>query len=377
MRKIDELKTEFNAKREEAERLLNSGDIAGANAKLEEAKQAKAAVDAQAALDAMDYMNIENVKAKATNKEEKAVKKVDAFKAFADAARHNFRNATNMTEGTKENGGYTVPEDIDTQIRTLRESADSLDRLVTVETVSTLSGARTYKTRSQQTGMTKVSEGNAIAAANTPTFTQVKYTVEKYADLYYATNELLEDTDANITGTLVDWIAGASRVGRNKLILDTITAGISSETDLKDLDGFKKAINVTLDPAFRPYIKIITNQDGLQYLDTLTDNDGNYILQPMVQDPTRYRAFGFEVVVLSNATLASTSSSGTDVPFLIGDLKSAVHLFVRKGLSIVASDTAADAFEKDMTIWRAIERLDCVLIDDKAIVRGKINIPAD
>lgn len=377
MKKIDELKVEFNAKREEAERLLNSGDVAGANAKLEEAKRAKAAVDAQAALDAMDYMNIENVKAKATNKEEKAVEKIDAFKAFADAARHNFRNATSMTEGTKENGGYTVPEDIDTQIRTLRESADSLDRLVTVETVTTLSGARTYKTRSQQTGMTKVNEGGTITAGTTPTFTRVTYTVEKYADLFYATNELLEDTDANITGTLVDWIAGASRVGRNKLILDTLKAGIFSETDLVDLDGFKKAINVTLDPAFRPYIKIITNQDGLQYLDTLTDNDGNYILQPMVQDPTRYRAFGFEVVVLSNATMPSASSAGTNVPFLIGDLASAIHLFVRKGLSIVASDTAADAFERDMTIWRAIERLDCVLIDDKAIVRGKINIPGE
>lgn len=225
--------------------------------------------------------------------------------------------------------------------------------------------------------MTKVNEGGTITAGTTPTFTRVTYTVEKYADLFYATNELLEDTDANITGTLVDWIAGASRVGRNKLILDTLKAGISSETDLVDLDGLKKAINVTLDPAFRPYIKIITNQDGLQYLDTLTDNDGNYILQPMVQDPTRYRAFGFEVVVLSNATMPSGSTSGTDVPFIIGDLASAIHLFVRKGLSIVASDTAADAFEKDMTIWRAIERMDCVMVDDKAVVRGKINIPAD
>lgn len=372
MRKIEELKAALDTKRREAEALLDAGKIPEATAKMEEVKNAKAAVEMQAELDKMEEEAAKNRRGN-TQKDKNTT---DSIKAMAAAARRNFKAATNMTEGTGENGGYTVPEDIDTQIRTLRESADSLDRLVSVENVSTLSGARTYKTRAQQTGLTKVSEGNPIAAANGPTFTRVEYTVEKYADLFYATNELLEDTDANITGTLVDWIAGASRAGRNKLIIDTIKAGFSSETDLKDVDGIKNAINVTLDPAFRPYIKIITNQDGLQYLDTLKDQDGRYLLTPMVQDPTRYLLFGFEVVVLSNATLASGSSSGTQVPFIIGDMQSAVHLFVRKGLSIMASNVAADAFEKDMTVWRAIERMDCAVVDDKALVRGKITIPA-
>ena len=373
MKKIEELRAALESKRKEAEALLDAGKIMDAKAKMEEVEAAKVAVDMQAKLDKMEE---EDVKNRHGARKSETIP-TDSVKALAAAARRGFKAATNMNEGTGENGGYTVPEDIDTQIRTLRESADSLDRLVSVENVTTLSGARTYKTRAQQTGMTKVSEGNAIAAANGPTFTRVEYTVEKYADLFYATNELLEDTDANITGALVDWIASASRAGRNKLIIDTIKAGFSSETDLKDADGIKKAINVTLDPAFRPYIKIITNQDGLQYLDTLKDQDGRYLLTPMVQDPTRYLLFGFEVVVLSNSTLASGSSGGTQAPFLIGDMQSAVHLFVRKGLSITASNVAADAFEKDMTVWRAIERMDCVVVDDKALVRGQITIPAE
>ena len=371
MRKIEELKAALDTKRREAEALLDAGKLSEATAKMEEVKNAKAAVEMQAELDKMEEEAAKN----RHNNTQKDKNTTDSIKAMAAAARRNFK-AAGMNEGTGENGGYTVPEDIETQIRTLRESADSLSRMVSVENVTTLSGARTYKTRSQQTGMTKVSEGNALTAKDGPTFTRVEYKVEKYGDIFPATNELLEDTDANITGTLVNWIADSSRVGRNKLIIDTIKAEFSSETDLKDVDGIKEAINVTLDPAFRQYIKIITNQDGLQYLDTLKDQDGRYLLTPMVQDKTRYLLFGFELVVLSNSTLASGSSGGTQVPFIIGDLQSAVHLFERKGLSIKASDTAGDAFEKDMTLWRAIERMDCVIVDNKALVRGQITIPA-
>ena len=96
--------------------------------------------------------------------------------------------------------------------------------------------------------MTKVAEGAALAAADGPSFTRVEYTVEKYGDLFYATNELLEDTDANIVGALIRWISGASRVGRNNLILSTINTALSAATELSDADGIKKAMNVTLDP---------------------------------------------------------------------------------------------------------------------------------
>ena len=40
---------------------------------------------------------------------------------FANAARHGFRNT--MTEGVKTDGGYTVPEDIQTKIIKLREAS--------------------------------------------------------------------------------------------------------------------------------------------------------------------------------------------------------------------------------------------------------------
>ena len=369
MKKQDELRAQLARMKAEAEEKLKAGALEDAKAKVAEMDGIREQIALLDKLDA-DFADAGNT---GVSGAKEAEKKPDAVARFADAARHGFKAATNLNETTGANGGYTVPEDIETQIRELRESADSLDRLVTVEQVTTLSGARTYKTRAQQTGMTKVAEGAALATADGPSFTRVEYTVEKYGDLFYATNELLEDTDANIVGALIRWISGASRVGRNNLILSTINTALSAATELSDADGIKKAMNVTLDPAFWPYIRIVTNQDGFQYLDTLKDADGRYLLTPMVQDPTRKLLFGHEVTVLSNATL---KSSGEGVyPFYIGDF-SQVTLFVRKGLTVDSSNVAASAWENYLTSWRAIERLDCALVDPAAIIRGQITASA-
>ena len=51
-------------------------------------------------------------------------------------------------------------------------------------------------------------------------------------------------------------------------------------TAMKDLDDIKKALNITLGQAFKPTSAIVTNDDGLQWLDTLKDNEGRYLLQP-------------------------------------------------------------------------------------------------
>ena len=84
----------------------------------------------------------------------------DRTKEFADAARSGFRNS--MNEGTPAEGGYTVPEVIQTRINERRTAKASLITLVDVENVTTNKGSRTFKKRAQQTGFTKVGEGGKI-----------------------------------------------------------------------------------------------------------------------------------------------------------------------------------------------------------------------
>lgn len=102
---------------------------------------------------------------------------VDAVKAFAEAARSGFPTTKDMSEGSNEDGGYTVPEDIVYRVEKLRESKASLRQLVGVETVTTNKGRRTFKKRTQQTGFTKVAEGGKIPKKNSPQFSILNYAI--------------------------------------------------------------------------------------------------------------------------------------------------------------------------------------------------------
>jgi HK97 family phage major capsid protein len=81
------------------------------------------------------------------------------------------------------------------------------------------------------------------------------------------------------------------------------------------------------------------------------------------------------VVQIPNEVLAS---DGTKVPFIMGDLKEFMKEFDRAQLSIMQSTTAAigsfNAYEQDMTLFRAIMRADFVVKDNKAVVRGEITV---
>lgn len=304
----------------------------------------------------------------------------DSIKEFADAARSGFRNS--MNEGTPAEGGYTVPEDIQTRINERRTAKASLITLVDVENVTTNKGSRTFKKRAQQTGFTKVGEGGKIQGGKTPQFERMDYEISKYAGYFPVTNELLEDSDANIAGTLISWIGDESRVTRNKIILDVIKK--KEKTPLANLDDIKKALNVTLGQAFKATSKVVTNDDGLQYFDTLKDNEGKYLLQPNPAEPMKMMlcagATRMEVFVVPNEDMPSdTQESGKrKIPVIIGDLKEAVKFFDRKQLTITTSNVAMagelNAFEEDLTLYRAIEREDCQMKDEKAFVYGEITL---
>ena len=302
--------------------------------------------------------------------------KADVVKAFADAARRGFKS---MNEGTVADGGYTVPEDIVTQIQHFRDAKASLLNLVTVVPVKTNKGARTFKARAQQTGFTKVGEGGKIGAKATPKFTRIEYEIEKYAGYFPVTAELLDDTDANITGELTQWIGDESRVTANNLIMEQINA--KEAVEIKALDDVKKALNVTLGSAFKATSVIVTNDDGLNWLDTLKNADEEYLLQPNPAEPMKLQlCAGATVVpvhVLPNSDMPTTAAG---IPVVIGDLKEGIVYWDRQQMNIKTSDTAAigdlNAFEEDLVLFRAIEREDVTQRDPAAFVNGRIKVTA-
>lgn len=302
---------------------------------------------------------------------------VDAIKAFADAARAGFKQ---MNEGTGTDGGYTVPEDIRTQINRYKEERASLARFVDREAVSTMSGRRTFQSRAQHTGFSMVAEGGKIQKIASPKFEVLAYTIKKYAGYLPVTNELLKDSDANIARVIIEWLGEEEIATENAQILAAINK--KEATPMTGLDDIKKALNVTL-AAFAGTAKVITNADGLQYLDTLDAGDGRPLLAPDPAQPMQMRlSVGTRTVpliFLPNSVLPS--GAGGEIPFIAGDLYEYLKFFDREQLSITVSDVAVagdfNAFENDMTLFRGIMRADFVQKDAESIVRGELTPSAE
>lgn len=376
-KKLLDLLNKINDKKAEVQSLAEAG-------KIEEAKNAKKELQAmqdqfELLKDVIDPEGDGRVPAPGNTTPVADPEAKDSVKEFANAARRGFRNVADgtMNEGTPESGGYTVPEDIQTRINEYRDAKTSLIQFVDVENVTTEKGSRTFKKRAQQTGFVKVAEGGKIGAKATPQFERISYEIEKYAGYFSVTNELLADSDANIVNVLTQWVGDESRVTRNKIILEVL--GTKEKTAIASLDDIKKALNVTLGQAFKPTSRIVTNDDGLQWLDTLKNEKGEYLLQADPTSPMAMRlcagATTIPVTVVPNADLPTAENK---VPVLIGDMKEAVKFFDRNQMTIMSSNIAAvgelNAFEEDLTLWRAIEREDCVMKDENAFVYGELTV---
>jgi len=284
------------------------------------------------------------------------------------------------SEGIAANGGYTVPEEIETKVQRLRETQESLIDLVSVKKVKTNKGRETYKTRGNYTGFSSIGEGGKLPKKGGLHFSTIEYSISKYGGYMPVTEELLEDSDEDIEAMLVEWLANESRVTRNNLVLAVIKA--KAAVNLINLDGIKKALNVTLSK-FKNSSVIITNNDGVQYLDTLKDKNDRPLLNPDPTDNAKLRLRCGTTTVLvkefDNETIPTTEGK---IPFYIGDFKEGIKFFDRKQLTLLASNVATvkgetdddslNAFEEDLMLIRGIEREDIKTRDAQAFVNGYI-----
>lgn len=375
-KRMRELRTLIESKIKEARALMS-----GENKDVEKATQIMNEVDGLEAEFDIEKKIFEAEKNDVEDEAEEAVEekaKKDANAEFAKAARAGFPKA--MNEGTAADGGYTVPEDIVTKIERYRDAKFSLRSLVHVVPVKTKSGARTFKQRKTRTGFAKVLENGKFAAGVTPQFERLAWNVDKYGGYFVLTDEVIEDSDENLVNIVVEDIGEEARITDNVQILTEITT--IDKTNLSDIDGIKNAVNVTLGQAFADSSSIITNDNGLQYLDTLTDSNGNALLKASPVDPLkRFLAVGFRqipLVVVPNSDLANfTVSNASVIPFIIGDLYEGVVLWDRRQITLLQSNVAAvegyNAFEQGGRIIRADMRADYTLRDSAAIVVGYIN----
>ena len=282
-------------------------------------------------------------------------------------------------DGTSE-GGFTVPQDIQTDIIKLRRSEDELQQYVNVEPVKTMSGSRVIEVDAANTPWGDVDEGEVFPEEETPKFRQIKYEIKKKGGILKTTRELLMDSAVNILAYINKWIAKKSRATRNVAILKKlkeITKG--KEIPLATFDDFKDVFNVKLDASIAASSIVLTNQSGFNYLDKIKDGDGNYIMQPDVTDKTKRVLFGvYPVHRVSDKTLKNIEIKSEDevtvlkYPVYIGDLKEAITLFDREHITVELSTEAGDLWAKDLTGIKVRDRFDVQAVDETAVIAGTI-----
>lgn len=383
MKKSDLILAKIDDKKKKMQNLLDENKVKEAHNLMDELDDLEKEYKAQKKVEDLDaaeaQRKIDNDQAQQVQKKNKDLEYKDVFiKAFKGKKLNSnevdvLQTKASLSTGTDADGGYLIPEDMETKINELKRSLPALEKYVRIVPVNTDSGSRVLETDAISTPFNDITEGSAIGDTDSPQFTNVSYTIKDKGGILPVPNNLLNDSDQAVKSYLERWMSKKSVATRNGLIMEKLNT--LTKVPVAEVDDVKKALNVTLDPAISKGAKIFTNQSGFQWLDTLKDNDGNYLLQSDPTDETKKRIKGREVVVFSDKIWAnSDDSTNYFAPLVIGDLKEAIALFDRKQMSLLATKVGGDAFKFNRTDIRAIEREDVAKFDDKAVVFGKVEV---
>ena len=383
-KKIRDMKMKIAAKVAEAKGFLDgeNKDVEKATAILDEVEGLKKELAALERAFALEEKEAES-KAEKQLGEKKQLNSTEKFASVIRGMVLKNGTVTPMTEGVNANGGYTVPQDIQTEIRHFKEAEFSFEKYISKETVTTNSGRRTFQAKATCTGFTEVNEAGATPAIAAPTYTPISYTITDKAGFIPLTKDLINDSSANLRAEIVRWFGRQRTATINNKVLNKLTNGVTP-TAITDLKGLKKLVNVTLGSAYD--CKIFTNDDGLNWLDSLEDTQHRPLLTPVPNEQGKMQlCIGGkirEVVPVPNSVWASASgaNSSTVIPFIVGELSEAIKMFDRQALEIAVSDTAAvtgfNAFEQNGVLMKGVLRNDFVKQDADAYKYATVTVTA-
>lgn len=377
-KKMRELLAAIQAKTAEAKSFMDgeNKDVAKATSLMDEVDALQKEYDAEKRIYDAEKANGAQSATVAVEDGAQVKKTEDAVAKFAKAVRSIIQGKS-LSEGVGEDGGYTVPEDVSTRVERYRDVSYSLLQDIDVVPVKTNKGSRTYQKKGDADGFVDIDENGEITnEIEAPKFERIPYAIQDRAGFMPVSNDLINDSDANILEVVAEWLGKADVATTNAKVLAKVAE--KAQVDLKNIDGIKKALNVTLGQAYKNGAKIYTNDDGLNYLDTLKDENGRPMLNP---DPTapanltlRCGTTVLPIKVLPNKVF---KSNGTKAPFIVGNLFDYVRKYDRQSMSIMASTTASigsfNAFAQNMTLLRAIVRDDYRVKDADSIVNGYID----
>lgn len=221
----------------------------------------------------------------------------------------------------------TIPESILYNPENEVKSVTDLSQLVTQFQATTASGKYPVLKRATER-MNSVEELQKNPELAKPQFEEVDWKVATYRGAIPLSQESIDDSAIDLT-SLVATNANEQKINTTNFAIATVLKKFTAKTVAgESVDDIKHILNVDLDPAYNKMI--IASQSFYQYLDTLKDKNGQYLLHEAITDGSPRTLLGVPVTVVEDELLGVAGEAHA----FIGDLARAVLYANRKDIQV-------------------------------------------
>lgn len=238
------------------------------------------------------------------------------------------RETRDVTAGiTSPDVAPTIPESILYNPENEVKSVTDLAKLVTQFAATTVSGK--YPVLKRATArMNTVEELAKNPNLAKPEFEEVDWKVSTYRGAIPLSQESIDDSAIDLT-SLVANNAQEQKVNTTNYAIANVLKSFTAKTVAGgSVDDIKHILNVDLDPAYNKVI--IASQSFYQYLDTLKDKNGQYLLHEAITDGSPRMLLGVPVTVVEDELFGAAGEAHA----FIGDLARGVLFANRKDIQV-------------------------------------------
>ncbi|MED1821410.1 phage major capsid protein [Bacillus subtilis] len=239
--------------------------------------------------------------------------KTEEVRAFEEF----LRSKGEKRDGLKSDGAEAIiPIEVLTTPQREPEDVVDLGEIVNKVPVKTASGSYPVLANAD-TKLVSVAELEKNPELAKPKFKKVPWAVETYRGQLPISQEAIDDAAVDLTAIVAEHLQQVKRNTKNDIVAKVLRS--FPQKAVTGTDELKKIFNVDLKQAYKR--DIVATASAFQFLDTLKDKNGQYILQQSISSPSGKSLFGRPVSTVDDTILGENDG---DAVMFIGDLKKAV-----------------------------------------------------
>lgn len=230
------------------------------------------------------------------------------------------------TDGiTSPNVQPTIPVAISYNPQRELETVVDLKQFTNVFAATTASGKYPIL-KNTATVLSSVAELEKNPKLAKPNFTDVSWEVVTYRGAIPLSQESIDDSAIDLI-SIVSENASRQKLNTTNAAISTVLKTFTAK-ETASLDDLKQINNVALDPAYAR--TIVATQSYYNWLDTLKDANGRYLLQDSIISPSGKMLLGMPVLVIADKLLGADGEAHA----FLGDIKRATIFANRADITV-------------------------------------------